>query len=51
MIWIDEVITHIQLHSEKISVLYKRLSKLQKEEPNINHAALARHIIEEDILP
>ena len=50
--WIDKVITHISLHPPLCIKLYKRLEKIKKEElPGENNAALARHIIEEDILP
>lgn len=49
--WIDGVIKHIQLNPDLIPQLYQRLNKLVKEEPGRNHAALARHIIEEDFLP
>ncbi len=49
--WIDNVIKHIQLNPALIPQLYERLNKLVKEEPGRNHAALARHIIEEDFLP
>jgi len=49
--WIDKVISHINLHAELIPKLYKRLEKLKKDEPTKNHAAIARHIIEEDFLP
>jgi len=49
--WIDGVIKHIQLNPDLIPKLYKRLTKLVKEEPAKNHAALARHIIEKDFLP
>ena len=49
--WIDGVIKHIQLNPDLIPQLYQRLNKLVKEESGRNHAALARHIIEEDFLP
>jgi plasmid replication initiation protein len=49
--WVDKVIRHINLNADLIPKLYKRLSKLQKENPNENNAAIARHIIEEDFLP
>ncbi|MDR2911345.1 MAG: replication initiation protein [Bacteroidales bacterium] len=49
--WIDQVISHINLNADLIPKLYKRLAKLMKEEPTKNHAAIARHIIEEDFLP
>ena len=49
--WIDGVIKHIQLNPDLVPQLYQRLNKLVKEEPGRNHAALARHIIEEDFLP
>ena len=49
--WIDGVIKHIQLNPDLVPQLYQRLNKLVKEEPSRNHAALARHIIEEDFLP
>jgi plasmid replication initiation protein len=49
--WIDKAIRHIDVNAELIPKLYKRLAKLKKEEPNKNHAAIARHIVEEDFLP
>ncbi|MFW6383697.1 MAG: replication initiation protein [Nanoarchaeota archaeon] len=49
--WIDKVIKHINLNTDLIPKLYNRLNDLVKKEPNKNHAALARHIIEEDFLP
>lgn len=49
-LWVDSVINHIQLNADLIPKLYKRLSKLTIDEPSKNHAALARHIIEEDYL-
>lgn len=48
--WVENVIAHLQLHPGKIEPLYVRLAKMVREEPNSNHAALARHIIEEDFL-
>jgi len=49
--WIGEVISHLELNSDLIPKLYKRFVKLMKDEPHQNHAAIARHIIEEDFLP
>ena len=49
--WVDKVISHINVNADLIPRLYKRLSKLKKDEPHKNHAAIARHIIEEDFLP
>jgi len=48
--WVEKVVTYLQLHPDKIEPLYVRLAKMVRKEPNSNHAALARHIIEEDIL-
>ncbi len=48
--WIENVVSHLQLHPNKIEPLYIRLAKMVQNEPNSNHAALARHIIEEDFL-
>jgi len=36
------------LHPDLITKLYKRIAKLKKDEPSKKHAALARHIIDED---
>jgi plasmid replication initiation protein len=49
-LWVTNVISHITLNADLIPKLYNRLEKLQREKPNENHAALARHIIEEDFL-
>ena len=51
LIWIDRVISHLNLNPTLIPKLYKRLAKLKTDDPKKNHAALARHIIEEDFLP
>jgi plasmid replication initiation protein len=48
--WINKVITHVNLNSNLIPKLYKRLTKMKLESPNENHAALARHLIEEDFM-
>ncbi len=49
--WVEKVISHLHLNPQEIEPLYTRLAKMVKDEPNSNHAALARHIIEEDYLP
>ena len=49
--WVEGVISHININADLIPKLYKRLAKLKKEAPNKNHAAIVRHIIEEDFLP
>jgi len=49
--WVNSVVEHLQLNPNKIKPLYDRFEKMVKKEPNSNHAALARHIIEEEILP
>jgi plasmid replication initiation protein len=48
--WINDVMNKLNLRPDNIPKLYKRLEKLKKEEPAKNHAALARHIIEEDYM-
>lgn len=48
--WIDGVISYLHKDPDLIPKLFNRLQKLMKDEPNANHAALARHIIEEDFL-
>jgi hypothetical protein len=48
--WIDNVINHINLNSDLIPKLYRRLAKLNKKDDSENRAAFARHIIEEDFL-
>ncbi len=48
--WIDSVAKELMLHPEKIAGLYSRLNTMVKKEETNNHAALARHIIEEDVL-
>jgi plasmid replication initiation protein len=50
-LWVDTVMSHLDKNPDLIPKLYKRLDKLVKEEPTKNHAAIARHIIEEDFLP
>jgi plasmid replication initiation protein len=49
--WVDKVISHITINAGLTPKLYKRLLKLKTDEPHKNHAAIARHIIEEDFLP
>lgn len=48
--WVDNVIKEIQLNSEKIELLYKRLEKMQEKEEARTFPAYARYIIEEDFL-
>ena len=49
--WIEKVISYINQKPHLIPKLYNRLNDEIKKHPNKNHAALARHIIVEDILP
>jgi len=49
-VWVDEVMKTLDRAPDKIVKLYKRLEKLIAEEPNKNHAAIARFIIKEDYL-
>ena len=48
--WIDGVISFLHKDPNLIPKLFNRLQKLMKDEPNANHAALARHLIEEDFI-
>lgn len=48
--WISVVVNHLLLNPDKTHTLYNRLLSITNKEPTKNHAALARHIIEEDIL-
>ncbi len=48
--WIDKVVKHLLLNPDKIEHLFNRLTTLAHKDRTKNHAALARHIIEEDIL-
>ena len=48
--WVNKTISHLNMHPDLITRLYKRLAKLKAKEPLKNHAALARYIIEEDFL-
>jgi len=49
-LWVDKVMNSLDREPENIVKLYKRFEKMMKDEPKKNHAALARHIIEEDFL-
>lgn len=48
--YVKKVITFLQLNPQHIESMYNRFEKLIRDEPTTNHAALARHIIEEDYL-
>ena len=48
--WVNMVISHINLRPTLITKLYLRLAKMKTEDLQANYAALARHIIEKDIL-
>jgi len=49
-LWVDNAMAALDRQPDNIVKLYKRLDKLMKNEPTKNHAAIARHIIEEDFL-
>jgi len=49
-LWVEDVMAAMDKDPDKIPKLYKRFDKLMRTEPNKNHAAIARFIIEEDFL-
>jgi len=49
-LWVESVMAALDKDPDKIPKLYKRIDKLMKDEPAKNHAAIVRHIIEEDFL-
>lgn len=48
--YVKKVVKFLQLNPQHIESMYNRFEKLIRDEPTSNHAALARHIIEEDYL-